>query len=142
MSRLAIIGQAPGRALGRPLGGRCGKFLAALAEVDSFEDVRARVWIRNVLDEWPGKSGKGDAFPMELAARRARRMRIPVGARVLFCGRLAAKAFGFEAPFLTWLPFGEGRAAIFPHPSGINTWWNDPARRESAGRFLRKFLEA
>ena len=67
-----IIGQAPGRTLpyGPPLGGRAGAFLARLAGLGSYDVLRERTVVENVLTLWPGKSpggGKGDAFPLDAA---------------------------------------------------------------------------
>lgn len=143
MSRSLIFGPAPGRGPSGalPFSGLSGAFLARLVGVESFEEIRARAAVRNILTTWPGKSGKGDAFPLRAAVVAARRFQIRAGDRVLFLGRSAAAAFGFAAPFLFWRPFRVAEAAIFPHPSGINHWWNDTRNRRRAARFLRKFLE-
>jgi uracil-DNA glycosylase len=142
MSRRLIFGPAPGRgpAGALPFAGRSGAFLAELVGLASFEEIRAMVLVQNVLTAWPGKNGKGDAFPLEDARRAALRFRVSPGDRVLFVGRDAGRAFEFSARFLVWRPFRLAEAAIIPHPSGINRWWNDAGNRSAGAEFLRNFL--
>lgn len=138
-----IIGQAPSRdgaGAVAPFSGRSGAFLARLAGAEDFDDVRRLAQVENVLARWPGKRGKGDAFPILEARAAAARLKFGGGDAVLFVGRGSAAACGFRAPFLAWRTFRLGRAAVFPHPSGVNRWWNDAGNRQAAGRFLRAFL--
>lgn len=141
MTRRRIIGQAPGRSVpcGPPLSGRAGKFLARLAGMDEAA-LRKSARFDNVLGFWPGRSGKGDAFPMGLARSAAAKFLFAPGESVLLVGRRTAEVFGVREAFLKWQPFRRGRAAVFPHPSGINTWWNDEYNRQRAALFLRRFL--
>lgn len=93
----------------------------------------------NLLAEFPGKSGKGDAFPIALARARAARMRL--GGEVVLLGRHVARAFGAQgAPFLEWFDLRGAWAAVVPHPSGVNHWWNDPANTNRAAVFLAGLL--
>lgn len=137
MRRLTVLGEASKG--GPPFRGPSGLRLARLAGLE-FEDLAGRVRFRNLLPEWPGKDprGKGDLWPVAEARERARSIRLT--GDVLFAGRRVAGAFGVSAPYLEWVPFRGKRAAVFPHPSGINRWWNDPARAAEAGRFLREAL--
>jgi hypothetical protein len=139
-----LIGQAPSRGGDprRPLSsGPTATALARLAGLPAHEFLRA-FERRNLLDAWPGKSGKGDAFPLR-AARDAAMIILPElrGRRVVFLGRNVARAFYFDGEFLKWKRcFGNGIAAVFPHPSGINLWWNKSRNERAAVRFLRREL--
>ena len=91
----------------------------------------------NILDYWLGKFSKGDKFPMREAKRTARiKSYVISGRRILFVGLATARAFGFDYAPLRWRKFNGGIAAILPHPSGVNKWWNDPANRKTARRFM------
>jgi hypothetical protein len=77
-------------------------------------------------------------------ARRATARLKPrlAGRRVILLGCGVAHAFGFARfPVLTWTTVRWGgldtRVSIVPHPSGVNTWWNDADNIEAASRFLR-----
>lgn len=141
MTRRRVIGQAPGRDVpcGPSLSGRAGRMLAGLAGMRETR-LRELAVFENVLKFWPGKAGKGDAFPMSLAREAAAGFAFAPGETVLLVGRKTAEAFGVRGSFLEWRPFHRGHVAIFPHPSGINTWWNDGGNRRRATLFLRRFL--
>jgi uracil-DNA glycosylase len=136
-----IIGQAPGpRGDGEPLSGQAGRRLSALCglTVDAYLAQFERV---NLLTHFPGKAGKGDAFPLP-AARKAAAALLPAleGRRVVLLGGKVAAAFGLQqAPLLVWRPLGGAMVAVAPHPSGINRWWNDPRNVRRARRFWRTF---
>jgi uracil-DNA glycosylase len=140
-----LIGEAPGRAPAPdgPLGGRCGRRLADLAGL-SFEAYLGAVERRNLLPRNPGRAGaKGDAFPMREARARAWAFaRSHAGRRAILLGRRVAAAFGRpDALYLIWsslAPFSE--AMIFPHPSGVNRWWNARENVLSAREVLRAAL--
>ena len=53
-----------------------------------------------------------------------------------------ARAFGHRSvEFFEPLRDARAQAAwCVPHPSGINTWWNDAAHRATARAFLRSIL--
>lgn len=152
--KTVLIGQAPSRTSDprRPLSGDpLASKLAALCGLTKAEYLRA-FERRNLLDRWPGKATKGDAWPAKEALSAAwnlgPRLR---GRRAIFLGRRVAEAFGMpkRAPFLDWVAFrvrprpgnraghSVGEAAIFPHPSGVNLWWNDPRNVRRAARFLK-----
>lgn len=140
MRRVTIVGQAPGRRNGAALAfeGPSGRRLAALAGV-SERELRRRAKLVNLLPRWPGAAGKGDLFPAAAAKKAAKGMRL--GGRVPLAGRGVARAFGVgAAPFLEWFTLGRCEAAVFPHPSGVSHWWNDPANRAEAARFLAAVL--
>ncbi len=101
-------------------------------------ELRRLARLVNLLGDWPGAAGKGDAFPMREAKARASRMRLR--GTVLFCGRGVASAFGVDEPYFEWFPLRGSRVAIIPHPSGISHWWSDPANVARAGAFLSGLL--
>lgn len=144
MRRVTLVGQAPGR-LGESLpafGGRAERLLSFLSGMPPGE-MRRRVRIVNLLPIWPGKNGKGDAFPIEEARAAAGRMRFSRSGLVVAAGWAVARALNIEAhDFLELVPWRGRNAAVLPHPSGINTWWNDPENRERAAEFLRKAFHA
>jgi uracil-DNA glycosylase len=139
-SKVVLVGQAPGRN-GDPktplFGGRgTGKKLADLFGMDrkKYEDSFKRM---NVLDAWPGRAGKGDRFPIRDARAAAKqKLRALRGRTVVFVGIGTAAVFGFDPGRpLKWAGFNGGVAAVLPHPSGVNRWWNDQAN----GRKTRSF---
>ena len=137
--KILLVGQAPGRN-GDPatplLYGGTGSKLTALFGMSERQYLERFDRI-NVLDFWPGKSGKGDKFPTREATRSAAiKSKQIIGRRVLFVGISPAAAFGFKPQPLRWRKFNGGIAAILPHPSGVNKWWNDPANRKTARRFM------
>lgn len=111
----------------------------------TLEKFLAKVRTTNVLPAWTGKQGKGDRFDM--ADARAAAMAITCSdaffeaQSVVFVGFRVAAAFGrHELKPCRWAPgwlMGQ-RAALLPHPSGINTWYNDPDNKAAAARFMRK----
>ena len=136
-----IIGQAPGqKGNGEPLAGKAGRRLAALCGL-SLDAYLARFRRVNLLPTFPGKAGKGDAFPLP-AAREAARALLPAleGRRVVLLGGRVAAAFGLHrAPLLVWQPFHGAWVAVAPHPSGLNRFWNDPRNVRRAQQFWRTF---
>lgn len=121
--------------------GTTGERLAELAGVP-FKEWLAATDRFNVLDRWPGRGPKGDAFPRDLALLGAGRL-LPIvsGRRVLFLGHRVAGAFRLSDEYLRWREWRVGpyafEAAVFPHPSRVNRWWNDPENEKRAARFLR-----
>lgn len=91
----------------------------------------------NLLGRWPGSAGKGSRFPRcdhTLAS-------IAGGRRALLLGRRVAASVGCgRVPYLRWVDVGGVEAAVVPHPSGVNRWWNDPANREAARLFFEDAL--
>lgn len=136
--RVVLVGQAPARRTSLTLRGRTGKKLVELMMIN--ERLYLKAFERkNVLARYPGRSarGEGDLFPMAIARKRARRIRKRIRRRiVVFVGRRVARAFRFEAPFLQWRAFEGGMAAVVPHPSGVNRWWNSDENRRAASAFL------
>lgn len=62
---------------------------------------------------------------------------------MLLAGKGVARAFGVgDARFFEWLDLGGAMVAVIPHPSGISHWWNAPANRKKAARFMRGAIGA
>ncbi len=145
MRKIFLIGQAPSR-LGnpeKPLEESIDR-LSVLCDVP-LHLLLSKTERLNLLQRWPGKSsgGKGDRFPIrdaEIAAGVAARfLRY---ARVVFVGSGVARAFRFSHPPLAWREwFDGGSAAVLPHPSGVNLWYNSEENRAVARRFLLDALD-
>jgi hypothetical protein len=59
--------------------------------------------------------------------------------KIVCLGKSVGRCFGVKDEFFT-LTVDEGHELlIFPHPSGINRWWNDSGNRARAKRSLRRF---
>lgn len=151
MSRVLLIGQAPGRGGTTPLfPSASGHRLLSLVgcSLDRFHNAFEVV---NLLPVYPGRNpnGPGDAFPRITARIAAEAMRPKLfGRRVLFLGRNVASSFGF--PTALWFAWrwhqdaGKGGAflwAVIPHPSGMSHFYNDEGNRSVAGSFLRRAME-
>lgn len=120
-----------------------------------------------LLHYYPGRDGRGAKFPL-IAAREVSVDAIRKAERhpsAVVLGRRLSRAFswmdgvsGKSVPlehlqFFRWYlaaPHGVDvwsrsvPAAIVPHPSGVNRWWNDPKNQRRAKRFftsLRKDWE-
>lgn len=152
MTKIIFIGQAPNSKSedairDRPtlaLTGACGRKLAELSGL-TFKTWLKKTERLNLLQKFPGKNKKGDKFPPALAKRAA--------LDVVFSGRLnfrkvvllgngVAKAMlgGKLEPFV-WFPVLVDssiyfQAALVPHPSGINRFWNSPQNAAKGRAFL------
>lgn len=137
-----LVGRAPARRMaGRgAFRGRSGERLAALAGTDLDGLLRA-VDAANLLGEWPGKQGKGDAFPM--AAARAAAGVLDVSGRplVVAVGKRVAAAMGLRRPeYFAPAAWRGVPLVVVPHPSGVNRWWNDPVNVGKMHAFMRSLL--
>jgi uracil-DNA glycosylase len=157
-----LVGEAPGRLTeGKPpFSGRSGARLEGLLGVGPGE-LSSHFRVRNLLELWPGYDGKGAAFPFDMAVVKAGWM-VEAGelleSGVIFAGARVERAFllacesGYtdaarkgripKRALLRWYPpqrfFVHVRSATIPHPSGINTWWNEPRNVARVRRFLRE----
>ena len=139
MRKPLIVGQAPSKDTdGRPpFSGRSGKRLAELLGVPH-ECLGELFDLANLVPTFPGKQGKGDAFPMDVARANAARLNPWGRPFVLLVGKQVAQACGFKhASYFDLLFMNNVSTFIVPHPSGVNRWWNDPANREKAEAFMR-----
>jgi uracil-DNA glycosylase len=134
---LLLIGQAPSRSSDplEPLSGASGRRLAALMGLD-LDAYLAGVRRANALPAFPGKAGKGDAFPAAQAGPLVRA--VLAEQRVVLLGAPVASAGGLRGvPAFWWRSEGGRMVAWAPHPSGVSHWWNDPANLRRARRFWR-----
>jgi uracil-DNA glycosylase len=154
--RPLIIGQAPARGNDglRPFAGKSGARLAQLAGLGDTGDV---LWpnfdLLNLMKQWPGKNGtKGDDFDMGEARAAVEDILIGLAVRppsyILLMGRKVETAFRIKKlPYLERYalkrkPLDRHRVIVFPHPSGINHWWNDAENAARAARVMRGVLRA
>jgi len=125
-----LVGEAPKVSAG---GGQTSR--SRIVRLMAMESDASFVW-RNLFSQPQGKSGKGDAFPMKTARARAARFHFDSDV-VMLLGKRVAAAFGAKTDYFEWFDLRGSRAAIVPHPSGINRWWNDPVNVERARAFWR-----
>lgn len=144
--KVVLVGQAPSRDTDgkAPFSGRSGKRIAQLMGIPH-EDLPKRFALANIFDSWPGKAGKGDAFPLELARKRGWAARSDLkGRRVVAFGASVIKVLGYHPDdhLLKFMVREAGNSSLsiayVPHPSGVNRWWNDPANVLKAREFLRR----
>lgn len=141
MMRPLVIGQGPSRTtVGLPaLSGQSGRRLATLATIPH-STFLALAETTNIFNE------RSDQWSAALAIVEAAKIDV-TGRRVLCLGRQVARAFGAPRSLLYYGKFmakaGETRtesAWLFPHPSSVSRYWNDPEHRVLAGVFIRDFL--
>jgi len=131
---LVFIGQAPAR---RP-NGQCSGRVAAMLGLDP-EDFRDRYTWMNVLVDYPGKHGKGDAFDLKMARCAAISILDQLkGATIVLLGRNVARAFHISGDYFTVHEKSGAVFVLFPHPSTINRFWNSEANTARASNFLRQ----
>jgi uracil-DNA glycosylase len=145
-----LIGQAPSKGTEdkTPFSGETGTRIAGMAKMPP-SALAGHYALRNALDYFPGKEGKGDAFPPEEAKAAIERIVDQVKGtevdRLIFVGRGTANAFALDVDhvggYLAWFRTAATGPrvwlAILPHPSGINRWYNDPQNRAAAALFLQ-----
>lgn len=144
-----LVGQAPARSGdGRPFTGQTGRMLQSLLRFDSYEQLSECFDMYNLLPRKMQKPAerRGDEFPMPEARRGAIRLRngvIKDGNEVILCGNKVSEAFHpslvarpLLRPTLMRESWGWWTAYRFPHPSGLNHFWNYSGNRERAARFL------
>ena|GEM_PF-4543914 len=122
--------------------GRVGETLAELAWMHRLEFYRS-VGRFNLNARWNGKCGKADVFNREEAALKAARLVAESFTYYVLLGHEVARAFGVRGDILEtkFDPVHSKNYLLFPHPSGINLFWNEPFNVHRAGKRLREFLE-
>jgi len=136
-----LIGQAPSGSSDsdEPLSGRSGRRLAELCDLE-FDAYLRLFERRNLLQDLPGKAGKGDQSVTLREGRVLARacLGLCVGRRVVLLGFSTARMFDLVGPALAFSPHWRGEFAFCPHPSGVNSWWNVAENQARARRFWRK----
>jgi len=142
--RLILIGEAPGPGKKGPtLQGRAGKRLAGFVGI-TLDDLVRQADLLNLLDEYPGPTfpkARGRSAAAMLSPTLADQRVIALGQNVAHCLGLIPERDRF--PILLWTPLdlwgGKNlrcRAAVVPHPSGLNRWYNVSANRDLVREFL------
>lgn len=141
---IVVVGQAPSKTGERkkPFEGPGGDRLARAMGLSNHAELRERAVVVNLLRRWPGAARKGDLFPIDRAARAAKRLVLPKQATLLLVGKGVARAFGVDAEFFASTIARGYRAFVVPHPSGVSLWWNDPRNRLRATRRMRAIFRA
>lgn len=131
-----IVGEAPNRS-GKGMRANTTRTGQRIAELGGVDLPRT-----NLLRAYPGDDGKGAAFPVDAARESVRRLerRTPKRVAFLILGKRAARAFGVKSDFLEWTSVRGREVAVFPHPSGINMWWNDARNRAAAAEFFTEMM--
>lgn len=60
--------------------------------------------------------------------------------KLVLCGQVVSECFQLAYQPLYVSSCNGKLCLIFPHPSGLNRWWNDPFKVHQAGLTLRKFV--
>ncbi len=102
----------------------------------------------NLLAAYPGREGRGAAFPIDEAREAAvalsdRLVTHPWGKQfgaVFLAGKRVARAWGLAtAQYLVEQPGFPVPTYVVPHPSGINRWWNEPENRAACRALLEQY---
>lgn len=100
----------------------------------------------NVLGAYPGRAGKGAAFPLELARPATDRFEEFLKHRdhielMLLAGGRVAKAFDIkDVEYFKGTNWRGFATVVVPHPSGVSTWWNGAGNRTRAKKFMEGLL--
>lgn len=108
--------------------------------------------LTNLMKMWPGKkSDKGDDFDMGEAREAVEVILMGLERRppsyVLLMGRKVQQAFRLkelkylERYAINRFPLDRHRVIVFPHPSGLNQWYNDQDNVKRASQILRRVVE-
>lgn len=59
---------------------------------------------------------------------------------VVLCGREVHEHFGLSGEFLDIIEADGVQYLLFPHPSGLNRWWNSEENCKKAKKKLKEFI--
>lgn len=149
-----IIGEAPSKSGdGRPFSGRSGDRLKQLMGVGSYDELTGYFELRNLCRQEFSQSAAKYTARLTLidirkrlirSRNRPKRLYDPSphdSCHILMCGRKVQTAFGVQGELFTeYVPpgFVDIHLWVFPHPSGLNRYWNDHHRVEVAKQFIRR----
>ena len=140
--KIGLVGQAPSRRGDprKPLAGPNGRKIARLASMSYDELIACRR--KHLNTHYNGKRGKSDAFDHAKGKVNAADVLLDWRVkRIVLLGKNVARCFGFrDLPFLAEISIYGRRFLIFPHPSGINRWWNERRNERRARQLLQRFL--
>jgi len=138
---IGLVGQAPSRRGDprKPLAGPNGQKIARLGGMSYDELIACH---RKHLNTHTRKHGKGNAFDHAKGNVNAAEVLLDWRVeRIVLLGKNVARCFGFrDLPFLAEIRIYGRRFLIFPHPSGVNRWWNERRNEQRAREFLQRFL--
>jgi len=136
--KIGLVGQSPSRGGDprKPLAGPNGRKIAQLAGMSYEELMGCR---RRHLNT---HYRNGDAFDHAKGNVNAADVLLDWRVeRIVLLGKNVACCFGFrDLPFLAEKRIYGRRFLIFPHPSGVNRWWNERGNERSARQLLQRFV--
>ena len=140
----------------QPLAGPAEQRLARLAGLQSPAFLWKEFDRANLVGWYPGLKARakkheakkgytlhrsdGDVFPLAEARLAASMLDLTKYACVILLGRGVAKAVGVKVGLLETETRGSCRLLVFPHPSGVSHFWNEPANLRRASAALRAAL--
>ena len=140
--KIGLVGKAPSRRGDphKPLAGPNGQKIARLAGMSYGELIACRR--KHLNTHYIGKRGKRDAFDHAKGKVNAADVLLDWRVeRIVLLGKNVARCFGFrDVPFLAEIRIYGRRFLIFPHPSGVNRWWNERRNERRARQILQRFL--
>jgi hypothetical protein len=140
--RIGLVGQAPSRRGDprKPLAGPNGRKIARLGGMSYDELVACRR--KHLNTHYGAKRGEGDTFDHAKGSANAADILLDWRVeRIVLLGKNVARCFGFgDVPFLAEVRIYGRRFLIFPHPSGVNRWWNERRNERRARQLLQRFL--
>jgi hypothetical protein len=131
--------------------GAVGTRLAALLGLPDVGRFRHSFHRRNLNTRWNGKHGRGDKFDHAEGVVMAGILAdMSEFTHFVLLGASVADCFGFVIgergwPWCSLAPAGPSvhagkRFLLFPHPSGLNHWWNDADNHIRARTALNDFV--
>src|ERR1043166_3212165 len=140
--KIGLIGQAPSRRGDprKPLAGPSGRKIARLAGMSYDQLIACRR--KHLNTQYSGERGKGDTFDHAKGSINAADVLLDWRVeRIVLLGKNVARCFGLrDLPFLAEISIYGRRFLIFPHPSGVNRWWNERRNERRARQLLQRFL--
>jgi len=160
-----ILGEAPGKGKAIvadlfPLSGPVGVTLCQLAGLEDealstrpgtsryghyYWTLKRHYDLDNLLEEYPGRAGKGAAFPVDVARQVAEQRRDEWHGKVMILlgARMKRVFFTQRVPFYEWFwwPYYGTSVAAIPHPSGLNRAYNEQSHKDRARLILQQAIE-
>jgi hypothetical protein len=137
---IVFVGQSPSMNSDpvSPLSNTSGLKLSEMLEISMSEFLEfAR---HNLNHYYSGKEGKGDAFDFDIGEESAKKLISMPYRRYVLLGASVTSCFSISwSPLELW-ERGDKSFLCFPHPSGINMWYNKPENRKRAKAKLKEFV--